>query len=61
MKKAPTSTFSLCRYATETNRLIVRLDKLLEGMPGDPAKRRDHETAIVTWIGTAIRKYHCQN
>ena len=36
----------------ETNRLIVRLDKLLEGMPGEPAKRREHETAIVTWIGT---------
>jgi len=37
------------RYASETNRLIVRLDKLLTNLPGDPSKRREHEQRVVAW------------
>jgi len=63
------------RYATETNRLIVRLDKLLENMPSEVNKRRDHERLIVPWIdedlvklcptcargfNIARRKHHCR-
>ena len=63
------------RFATETNRLIVRLDRLLENMPGDAGKRRDHERNIVAWIdedlvklcptcarsfNIARRKHHCR-
>jgi len=63
------------RYATETNRLIVRLDKLLENMPSDASKRRDHEKHVVPWIdedlvklcptcakgfNIARRKHHCR-
>eukprot|EP00090_Calanus_glacialis_P046327 TRINITY_DN9050_c0_g1_i1.p1 TRINITY_DN9050_c0_g1~~TRINITY_DN9050_c0_g1_i1.p1 ORF type:complete len:592 (-),score=219.64 TRINITY_DN9050_c0_g1_i1:173-1948(-) len=63
------------RYATETNRLIVRLDKLLENMPTDASKRRDHERHVVPWIdedlvklcptcargfNIARRKHHCR-
>jgi len=63
------------RYATETNRLIVRLDKLLENMPTDVAKRREHERLVVPWIdedlvklcpscargfNIARRKHHCR-
>ena len=63
------------RFATETNRLIVRLDRLLENMPGEAGKRREHERNIVTWIdedlvklcptcarsfNIARRKHHCR-
>lgn len=63
------------RYATETNRLVVRLDKLLRDMPGDPSRRRDHERAVVAWIDEDLvklcptcaskfnplrRKHHCR-
>lgn len=63
------------RYATETNRLIVRLDKLLTNIPGEAAKRRDHEVEVVPWIdedlvklcptcakgfNIARRKHHCR-
>lgn len=63
------------RFATETNRLIVRLDRLLENMPADAGKRRDHEQNIVPWIdedlvklcptcaksfNIARRKHHCR-
>ena len=63
------------RYATETNRLVVRLDKLLRDMPGDPARRREHERGVVAWIDEDLvklcpscarsfnpvrRKHHCR-
>ena len=63
------------RYATETNRLIVRIDKLLENIPGEASKRRDHERLVVPWIdedlvklcptcarsfNIARRKHHCR-
>jgi len=63
------------RYATETNRLIVRLDKLLENMPTEANRRREHEKHIVPWIdedlvklcptcargfNIARRKHHCR-
>jgi len=63
------------RYATETNRLVVRLDKLLRDMPGEPARRREHERGVVAWIDEDLvklcpscarsfnpvrRKHHCR-
>ena len=63
------------RYATETNRLIVRLDKLLANLPSEAGKRREHEKAVVAWIdedlvklcpscarafNIARRKHHCR-
>eukprot|EP00088_Acartia_fossae_P066517 TRINITY_DN8254_c0_g2_i12.p1 TRINITY_DN8254_c0_g2~~TRINITY_DN8254_c0_g2_i12.p1 ORF type:complete len:729 (-),score=207.47 TRINITY_DN8254_c0_g2_i12:337-2523(-) len=63
------------RYAAETNRLIVRLDRLLENMPSDAGKRRTHEQTIVDWIDESLvklcpsctksfnitrRKHHCR-
>jgi len=63
------------RYAAETNRLIVRLDRLLESMPSDASKRRDHEQTVVQWVeedlvklcpncaknfNIARRKHHCR-
>lgn len=34
------------RYATETNKLIIRLHKLSTGLPSDPAQRRQHEKDV---------------
>lgn len=34
------------RYATETNKLIIRLHKLLTDLPGDPSQRRQHEKNV---------------
>lgn len=34
------------RYATETNKLIIRLHKLLTDLPRDPAQRRQHEKNV---------------
>jgi len=63
------------RYSLETNRLIVRLDKLLTDIPQDAGKRRDHEQQVVAWISgdlvalcpscarsfnVARRKHHCR-
>lgn len=63
------------RYATETNRIVVRLDKLLRDMPSDPGRRRDHERVVVAWIDEELvklcpncargfnplrRKHHCR-
>ena len=63
------------RYAAETNRLIVRLDRLLDKMPADTSKRRAHEQAVVDWIDENLvklcptctrgfnitrRKHHCR-
>ncbi|XP_069692806.1 rabenosyn-5 isoform X2 [Periplaneta americana] len=63
------------RYAAETNKLLIRLDKLLVDLPADPVKRKAHEQAIVPWIDdrdvklcptcaknfhVARRKHHCR-
>ncbi|XP_047000673.1 rabenosyn-5-like isoform X1 [Schistocerca americana] len=63
------------RYAAETNKLLIRLDKLLRDVPADPVKRKLHEQAIVPWIDdrdvklcpscaksfhVARRKHHCR-
>lgn len=34
------------RYATETNKLIIRLHKLLTDLPSDPAQRKQHEKNV---------------
>lgn len=34
------------RYATETNKLIIRLDKLLTNRPADPQKIKEHEQNV---------------
>ena len=46
------------RRATETNKLVVRLDLLLQDMPGDPARRREHERGVVDWVDKDLVK-HC--
>ncbi|XP_076626128.1 rabenosyn-5 isoform X1 [Colletes latitarsis] len=63
------------RYSSETNKLIIRLDKLLNNLPTDPVDRKVHERAIVPWIDekdvklcptcaksfhVARRKHHCR-
>ncbi|XP_076231174.1 rabenosyn-5 [Calliopsis andreniformis] len=63
------------RYSTETNKLLIRLDKLLNNLPTDPVDRKVHERAIVPWIDekdvklcptcaksfhVARRKHHCR-
>lgn len=37
------------RFATETNKLIIRLHKLLTDRPADAAQRRQHEQSV-SWI-----------
>lgn len=34
------------RFATETNKLIIRLHKLLTDLPADPAQRKQHEKNV---------------
>ncbi|XP_043485756.1 rabenosyn-5 [Polistes fuscatus] len=63
------------RYTSETNKLLIRLDKLLDNLPLDPSKRKVHEQSIVPWIDetdvklcptcaksfhVARRKHHCR-
>lgn len=63
------------RYAAETNKLLIRLDKLLVDLPTDPVKRKAHEQAVVPWIDDRVvklcptcaknfhvarRKHHCR-
>ncbi|CAK9800806.1 Rbsn [Anthophora quadrimaculata] len=63
------------RYSTETNKLLIRLDKLLNNLPADPVDRKVHERTIVPWIDekdvklcpscaksfhVARRKHHCR-
>ncbi|KAK0167842.1 hypothetical protein PV327_001699 [Microctonus hyperodae] len=63
------------RYSTETNKLLIRLDKLLNNLPTDPIDRKVHERTIVPWIDDkdvklcpncarsfhlARRKHHCR-
>lgn len=44
------------RYVYETNKLLIRLDKLLRDYPplNDPVKRREHEQSVVNWIDESI-------
>lgn len=61
--------------AMDINKLIVRLEKLMNQLPSDPVKRRNHEQSIVPWInekdvalcpgcaksfGITRRKHHCR-
>lgn len=64
------------RYAAETNKLLIRLDKLLIDMPADPVKRKVHEQQVVPWVDDSAvplcpncarpfhlltrRKHHCR-
>lgn len=63
------------RYASETNKLIIRLDKLLDGLPSDVDARKKHEQSKVPWIdgklvklcpscarsfGLTRRQHHCR-
>lgn len=63
------------RYATETNKLIIRLHKLLTDRPEDPQKRKQHEQKLVPWVegnlvklcpscakkfNIARRQHHCR-
>lgn len=44
------------RYATETNKLIIRLHKLLTNRPEEPLKRRQHEQHLVDWVDGKLVK-----
>lgn len=61
--------------AMDMNKLIVRLEKLMNQLPADPVKRRAHEQAVVPWLneedvklcpncaksfGLTRRKHHCR-
>ncbi|CAB3221452.1 unnamed protein product [Arctia plantaginis] len=63
------------RYATETNKLLIRLDKLVCNMPTEPNQRKLHEQEVVPWLdGSSVklcpncakafnltrRKHHCR-
>ncbi|XP_050068662.1 rabenosyn-5 [Anopheles maculipalpis] len=63
------------RYAAETNKLIIRLDKLLDGLPTEPDQKKRHEQSKVPWIdgklvklcptcaksfGITRRQHHCR-
>ncbi|RVE43232.1 hypothetical protein evm_012112 [Chilo suppressalis] len=63
------------RYATETNKLLIRLDKLVCNMPTEPNQRKQFEQQIVPWLdGSSVklcpncakafnitrRKHHCR-
>ncbi|XP_011496703.1 PREDICTED: rabenosyn-5 [Ceratosolen solmsi marchali] len=63
------------RYSMETNKLIIRLDKLLNNLPNDLVERKAHERAIVPWVddkdvrlcptcaksfNLTRRKHHCR-
>lgn len=37
-------------YAAETNKLIIRLDKIISELPVEPSKRREHEQKVVHWV-----------
>lgn len=62
-------------YNSETNKLLMRLDKLLFNLPLRPAARKEHERSIVPWIDethvnlcpncaknfhVTRRKHHCR-
>ncbi|KAJ1524846.1 hypothetical protein ONE63_009714 [Megalurothrips usitatus] len=62
-------------YTVETNKLLIRLDKILKNLPSDPLKRKSHEQQVVPWVDEkmvrlcpscsrsfhlARRKHHCR-
>lgn len=62
-------------FVAETNKLLIRLDKLLTDLPTDPVKRKAHERSIVNWaedqdvplcpfcarsFSLARRRHHCR-
>uniref|UniRef100_T1J0G3 FYVE-type domain-containing protein n=1 Tax=Strigamia maritima TaxID=126957 RepID=T1J0G3_STRMM len=40
----------LDRYVFETNKLLIRLDKLISDAPLDPATRKNYEKSVVYWV-----------
>lgn len=38
------------RYVIETNKLLIRLDKLISDAPTDLEKRKQHEKNVVLWV-----------
>ncbi|CAB0032995.1 unnamed protein product [Trichogramma brassicae] len=63
------------RFTTENNKLLIRLDKLLNQLPTDPIERKAYEQAIVPWMddkdarlcltcaksfNLTRRKHHCR-
>lgn len=38
------------RYATETNKLIIRLHKLLTDRPSDSMQQKIHEQTVLPWV-----------
>ncbi|XP_071549965.1 rabenosyn-5 [Panulirus ornatus] len=62
-------------FVAETNKLLIRLDKLLKDLPNDSVKRKAHERSIVMWaedkdvplcpfcarsFNLARRRHHCR-
>ncbi|KAH8412135.1 hypothetical protein KR009_000015 [Drosophila setifemur] len=44
------------RYASETNKLIIRLHRLLKDLPTDAVQRRQHEQQTVVWLdGSSVK------
>ncbi|SPP82247.1 rabenosyn-5 [Drosophila guanche] len=44
------------RYASETNKLIIRLHRLLKDLPTDSVQRKQHEQQTVAWLdGTSVK------
>lgn len=63
------------RYVLETNKLLIRLDKLICDISDDPEKRKEFEKSIVPWVpdqdvplcpgcaksfGISRRRHHCR-
>lgn len=61
--------------AMDTNKLVIRLEKLMTSLPVEPIKRRAHEQAVVPWVPEDVvklcpncaksfnltrRKHHCR-
>ncbi|KAH8409603.1 hypothetical protein KR222_010796 [Zaprionus bogoriensis] len=44
------------RYASETNKLIIRLHRLLKDLPTDAVQRKQHEQQTVPWLdGSSVK------
>ena len=46
--------------AMDTNKLVIRLEKLMTSLPVEPIKRRAHEQAVVPWVPEDVVKL-CPN
>uniref|UniRef100_A0A6M2DS19 Putative fyve finger-containing protein n=1 Tax=Xenopsylla cheopis TaxID=163159 RepID=A0A6M2DS19_XENCH len=44
------------RYAVETNKLLIRLDKLLTNIPAERSARKQHEQEVVQWLDGSLVK-----